>query len=145
MLIGPFIYHQTSIDIIIHDTYFVFDGRGWIGNPFFWYIDTLLLVSGLLHILLRRQELLSPGGQWVYAGLSFILLVAIKVLSILWDQQLHRRPASIDEALNNAQIFNLLTNLFPLAIAIFILQQLIFWINTALLFFIKRRRRPMVE
>ena len=116
-----------------------------MGNPFYWYIDILLLVSGLLHILLRRRELLSPGGQWLYAGLSFVLLVAVKVLSILWMQQLGRRPGSIEEALNNAQIFNLFTNLFPLAIAIFVLQQLTFWINATLLFFIKTRYRATIE
>jgi hypothetical protein len=104
-----------------------------------------LLVFGLLHILLRRQKLLSPGGQRVYAGLSFILLVIVKVLSILWDQQLHRHPANFDEAYNYVQIFNLLTNLFPFAIAIFILQQLIFWINATLLYFIKRRRLSTAE
>ena len=137
-LIGHFIYPQKSIDILLHDTYFVFLSEGWFGNILFWYIDIVLLVSVLFHNLLRRKELLSRGGQWTYATLSVILLVAIKVLSILWDQQLHHPFAAI----NDINSFSLLSTLFPLSIAIFILQQLIFWVNTALLFLIKRRRRP---
>ena len=137
-LIGHLIYPQKLIDIQLHDTYFVFGSEGWFGNMLFWYIDIVLLVSVLFHNLLRRQELLSRGGQWIYAALSVIVLVVIKVLSILWDQLLHRHVASI----NDLYRFDLLSTLFPLSIAIFILQQLIFWVNTALLFLIKRYRRP---
>jgi hypothetical protein len=85
-------------------------------------------------------KFMRPVG--FYGNLLQTIEVIIKVLSILWDQQLHWHPTSI---VNHAQLFNLLTSLFPLTIAIFILQQLIFWINTALLFFIKGRRWLTVE
>jgi hypothetical protein len=140
-MMGHFIYPRTFIDIQFHDTLFVFGSEGRMGNVFFWYIDIALLVSVLFHNLLRRQALLSRGGQWVYAALSFILLVAVKVLVILWDQQSHRHITSI----NDIYKLDLLSTLFPLSIAIFLLQQLIFWVNSALLFLIKKRRLPMVE
>jgi hypothetical protein len=125
MLIGPFIYRETMIDIQLHDTYYVFGEGRLVGNHFYWYIDIVLLVSWLLHILLKRQKLLSPVVQWVFASLSLILLLGLKALTIFLDQGFHRRPTGLEAFLWNAGIFEF----FPKAIAIFILQQLIFWIN----------------
>jgi len=37
MLIGPFIYRETMIDIQLHDTYYVFGEGRLVGNHFYWF------------------------------------------------------------------------------------------------------------
>lgn len=127
MPVGPLITGKDTVDIQLHDTYFVFGNKGWMGNSLFLYLNVLLVVSWLGHLALRQNGIASTFGRWVHAGLSVALLSLLIAAHQLWRQTL------LSHHYLDWFGFEFLSSLIPLSIICFVLLQLIFWASIAVL------------
>ena len=131
VLLTPVFVGNTTIDIQLHDTYYVFGGTTWGANVLFVPIFILLMLSWLTHVIGRKYHLLSVRWQWVQVGATLLCLaVIVKIISSLlfrggtgfvgFDEPSWRR-------------FHLLSQILTWTTVIFISSQVIFWIWMTLL------------
>jgi hypothetical protein len=144
MVFSPVIIGNHTVDIQMHDTYFVFGGKSWISNTFFLLIDILLLFSWLSHILLRKYDLISKIWRRFHIGLSVGLVIILPIAIVLLNRDMARGPSF--ESLSRLGI---LSSLVAESVVGFLLLQLIFWVSAAVLITRKRgvdkkffKRRP---
>jgi hypothetical protein len=79
VLLGPLIVGKTTIDIQLHDTYYIFGGYRW-GNAFLAPFFSIMVQTWVLHIILRRKGLLSNRRRWVQVLTTVISWLAILVI-----------------------------------------------------------------
>ena len=136
ILFGPIVAGNTTIDIQLHDTYFVFGKEYSFGDGFFFRVNVMLLFSWGSHIFLRKYALMPKRWRWVHVGLPVLSTVTM-VVPIL----LPRRDIFLSSYLPFT-IYNRngsVSELMGLSIIVFILLQLYFWMATAILLFWKGR------
>ena len=122
ILPGLVIVWQKTIDIQIHDTYFVFGGSSW-GYVFFAVIH-----SWVLHTILRQRHLISSRWRWIQVSTTVICWLAILTMLVVpsgnWifleGLYLYSHLGWVDS------VVGIVARLA--AVILFILSQLIFWI-----------------
>jgi hypothetical protein len=82
ILLGPLIVGRTTIDIQLHDTYFVFGGNRW-GNVFFAPFFSMMVQTWVLHIILRRKGLFSNRRRWIQTLTTVISWLAILIILVI--------------------------------------------------------------
>jgi hypothetical protein len=116
----PVVIHKT-IDIQLHDTYFVFGGVGW------GYFYLAVLFTWNLHFSLRERQLLSGRWRWILVGVTVLSWLAMLLGVIIPSEARLRMGFYLIMHFGSA--FSALEFLIYTAPAIvFILSQLIFWI-----------------
>jgi len=143
MLAAPVIVGNTSFDIQLDDTYFVFGKTSWGINEIFLPVILLLLLTWVMHLLARKYRWLSPQLRWVQIALTFVFLsIAVWVMS---------GPLFAGGGQNGFENFSLaaferyqsLGRVLVWAIGLFVLTQAIFWLTAiiACIASLWRRRR----
>lgn len=133
IFIWPVYIGNSSLDIHLHDTYFVIGGYG--GTLIFLPFYIMLFLSWIMHQLLRRKSLLPRVWQWAQVGITLACLLAFPFFLKL---SFGGEPRSYYDASS----FDAMRTFFPastLSIVVFIFCQLAFWITAAVLL-IKRAR-----
>lgn len=127
---------NTSLDIHLHDTYYVIGGYSLESNFFFLPIYLMLFFSWMMHLLLRRKGLLPSSWQWIQVVISLICLFVF--VASLNSAFLPRRYYDSVDNYSAIRAYGI-TGMYGLVI--FVLCQLLFWITAAALFIKKARAR----
>lgn len=122
------------LDIHIHDTYYVFNNTLFYA-PFY----LCLFLSWALHLLLRRRELLTGAKRWTQVIIS-ITCIAVIVIATSYPGLFITRPRRyIDYSTwGYFHSYNALYRTTAIAVLLFALCQLVFWIVTLILLVRKR-------
>jgi hypothetical protein len=131
ILIPPILIGNTTVDIQVHDTFFVFGGKTIIGNTFYEDVAGMMVFSWLTHILLRKRALMPEILRWAQVILSVLSIAAFSVIIMLYYEGRQNTSSSMDQLLLNYQ----LSTLIPWAVILFVLLQLGLWIATTILLF----------
>ena len=128
ILPGPLIVWKKTIDIQLHDTYFVFGGRSW-GLVFL-----MVILTWNLQVTLRRRKLISDPWRWIQVSVTMICWLAILIMVSEpygnWFP-LERRIYYSYSLLGWVDSgWGILTRLA--ALVVFVLSQLIFWVVAAI-------------
>jgi hypothetical protein len=132
ILIGPLVVGNTTMDIQIHDTYYIFGKARWIGNALFIPINVLLLFAWLSHILLRKHSLMSKTWRRVHVIVTLISILTAAVLA-MWNY--HELFQLRDFSFKNQERDRIISGVMVLNALIFILLQLSFYVATTVLLF----------
>jgi hypothetical protein len=127
MLVAPAIVGNTSLDIQIHDYYFVFGTFAWGWNVFFVPVNILLTLTWLAHVFGRKYGLLSIRWQWIQVGSTLLCLaVIVKIISsLVFRDGTGFVNYDLPSWEKRARFFYILNRTF----LIFLLCQVIFWIG----------------
>ncbi|MDP4150955.1 MAG: hypothetical protein Q8927_05815 [Bacteroidota bacterium] len=90
MLLPPFIVGNRTIDIQLHDTFYVFGSYSYGLNVFFLPVILILSVTWLAHILSRKYYLVSIKWRWLQVGVT---LICLSVMTIAICSLAHRTGA----------------------------------------------------
>lgn len=128
---------NTSIDIHMHDTYFVI---GQAGYTVLWLVFPLLFTSWIIHVLLRRKALLP--AQWRWAQVLITLFCPLAAGIITNNSSLEGMAGMPRWYYDYSTFSNIQTShmLVFICVLVFLLSQLLFWITGAVLL-IKRPSR----
>lgn len=139
ILLGPLIIGKRTIDIQIHDTYFVFVGSRW-GNVFFAPFFSVILVTWIFHVVLRRKSLLSDRWRRIQVNVTIACWLAMLLGLIIPRETRFRMGVYL--MFHAGRIWPALDFiLFTAPSVVFILNQLIFWIVATIRIISARRRR----
>lgn len=116
-----------TMDIHINDTYYVID-RSWLGNGFLLQsLPIILLISWLLHLLLRTKGLLSSNWRWAHVAAT-LLCIIILIVSFR-SPVAPRRYLDVDNSTSTSLLITIpLVSLITLVVC-----QFIFWIFSVIL------------
>ena len=115
---GSFFVPTQSVDIHLHDTYYVLDSN-FITN----YMSTLLLLLFTLCFFLRRQ-LRYMVLQWLHVGLT--LLSFLVVIYFVYRAPVANQSKMMDWS--HARSFT--NNIAVVALLLFVLAQVLFLVNS---------------
>jgi hypothetical protein len=74
MLLPPVIVGNRTVDIQLHDTFYVFGSYSYGLNVFFLPVILILTITWIAHILSRKYYLLSMKWRWLQVGVTLICL-----------------------------------------------------------------------
>jgi heme/copper-type cytochrome/quinol oxidase subunit 1 len=121
LIIISFFVVSSTIDIHLHDTYYI------IGyQQFFWLIALIILFFALLYRI-TNQVLLSKFLTWlqiIITLLSFIALIAF----IFWGNEATRRYIDVS-AWNSFHRLSVISKIISWIVLIFIFGQVVFIVN----------------
>ena len=125
---------RGTLDIHIHDTYYIFNNTLFYA-PFY----GCLFLSWALHRMLRRQGLFTGTKRWMQVMVS-IACIAVIVITISYPGLFITRPRRyIDYSTwTYFHSYNALYRTTAIAVILFALFQLAFWIIAVLLLVRKR-------
>jgi len=124
ILLGPQVVINKTIDIQLHDTYFVFGGSSSWGIVFF-----ALIVTWVFHVIVRQEKLFSDQLRWVQVSITVICWLAILAMLVvpyanwIFVQGLYHNYSDFRWIESPGGVAARLAVLI-----VFILNQLIFWI-----------------
>jgi heme/copper-type cytochrome/quinol oxidase subunit 1 len=129
---------NSSIDIHMHDTYWVIGNAGYTAVTL---LLPLLFTTWVIHVLLRRRECLSGWWRWTQVGVTLFCAVAAGVIVVCLQDAMPRRYYSYSNASGPGAFTDLFTlyKLLLACVVTFLLCQLAFWITGTVLL-LKRRR-----
>jgi heme/copper-type cytochrome/quinol oxidase subunit 1 len=122
---------NSSIDIHMHDTYWVIGNAGYTAITL---LLPLLFTTWVIHVLLRRRECLSGTWRWTQVGVTLFCAVAAGVIVVCLQHAMPRRYYEV----NTAYTFLTLYKMLLAVVVLFLLCQLVFWIAGTVL--LLRRR-----
>jgi hypothetical protein len=128
ILLPLVIIGNATLDIHLHDTYYVIDG-----SFLFLLFPVMLFPSWLLHLLLSHKGLLSTKGRWAHVGMTTLCSILF-IVSFSFPT----RPTRYMDY--DGTFFSPFLTMLPvISLMTLVACQLIFWILTGILL-IKSRR-----
>ncbi|HEY1166543.1 MAG TPA: hypothetical protein VGE90_15285 [Chitinophaga sp.] len=132
LLLGIFIWPvylgNSSMDIHLHDTYYVIGG--YAGQLFLLPLHLVLFLSWIMHQLLRRKNLLPAAWRWAQVSITLICLLVFPFsLSNAFSAGMPRRYFDY----GTFDAFYIYQRASVLCIIILLLSQVSFWIAAAIL------------